>query len=297
MTRRTRVAAAAMAAAMVALAGCSGGDSGDGRPWLRGAGLTDSGPTDSGPTPEGEPAPEGPFPGLDGEQIGDLAQDALVGADSLRMTGTSVQAGEEVTMDMHYNREGDCAGSVSAAPVGSFEIIKQGNEVWMQAHVSVWEEVLGSAADPETLAHVERRYLHGPADEPPMEGSAQACDLAAFLDSIPGSSAGLVRGEETEVNGIPAITLRHSDGGVMLVATEGEPYLLRFETRDPATPTIEFSAFDEPVPTDLPPPTRSSPSTTCGPAPSSTELTEPTGRRDQPWWRAWAATGVSSWAR
>ncbi|UED85768.1 hypothetical protein [Streptomyces profundus] len=252
MTGRTRVTAAAMAAAMVALAGCAGGDSDGGRPWPR-----EPEPTESGPTPEEEPAddvPEadGPFGGLDGQEIGDLAQEALLGVDSLRMTGTSEEAGEDVTLDLHLNRAGDCAGTISAAPVGSFEIIKQGDEVWMQPHISLWENLLGSAAGPEALAHVEGRYLHGPVGEPPMEGAAESCDLANFLGNLRGSSAGLVRGEETEVNGIPALTLLDGEDKV-LVATEGEPYPLRFATRDPTAPTIDFSAFDEPVPTDLPP--------------------------------------------
>ncbi|WP_158920746.1 hypothetical protein [Streptomyces sp. NBRC 109706] len=247
ITRRTRVAAAAMAtAAMLALAGCSSDDSGD----------EETEPTESDAPSEEEPkddAPEagGAFDGLEADEIGDLALAALEGADSLRLAATVQDAGEEMVMDLFLSREGDCAGSISAASQGSFEIIKLGDEAWVMPDTTFWQTAIG-ATDPVVLSQVDGYYLYGATNEPPMDSMVESCNLDTFLGSMTGNSHGLTRGEETEVDGTPVLTL-HSDDSTLLVASEGEPYPLRIESNDPADPSvIDFSAFDEPVPTDRP---------------------------------------------
>ncbi|WP_158920750.1 hypothetical protein [Streptomyces sp. NBRC 109706] len=249
ITRRTRVAAAAMAtAAMVALAGCSSDDSSD----------EETEPTESEATAEEEPEDEAPeaggaFGDLEADEIGDQALEALLGADSLRMAGSVEQAGDEISLDLHLSREGDCAGSVSVASQGSFEIIKLGDEVWMKPDTTFWQTAAGTA-DPEVLGQIDGFYLYGAANEPPMNSSAESCNLETFLGSIGAtSSIGLTKGEETEVNGTPVLTLHDGEDATILVASEGEPYPLRIESSDPTAPSvIDFSAFDEPVPTDQP---------------------------------------------
>ncbi|UED85767.1 hypothetical protein [Streptomyces profundus] len=249
ITRRTRVAAAAMAtAAMVALAGCSSDDSND----------EETPSTDSESTPEEEPEDEAPeaggsFGDLEADEIGDQALDALLGADSLRMAGSVEQAGDEISLDLHLSREGDCAGSVSVASQGSFEIIKLGDEVWMKPDTTFWQTAVGTA-DQEILTQIDGFYLYGPANEAPMNSSAESCNLETFLGSIGAtSSIGLTKGEETDVNGTPVLTLHDGEDATILVASEGEPYPLRIESSDPSAPSvIDFSAFDEPVPTDQP---------------------------------------------
>jgi hypothetical protein len=66
----------------------------------------------------------------------------------------------------------------------------------------------------------------------------------------------VTRGKATTVDGTPAITLHEKDGAdrnTLYVATEGKPYLLRFESgSEQDTGTLSFTEYDQPVPAEVP---------------------------------------------
>ncbi|MDT0268208.1 hypothetical protein RM844_18145 [Streptomyces sp. DSM 44915] len=254
ITRRTRVATAAVAAAaMVALAGCSSDDSNNDD-----NASTETESQDKG-TDEEEPAEEtdggDAFAGASADDIADQAFDALMGADALRMVGDIDQAGEQMGIDLHLSRDGDCAGSISMSSQGSFEIIKLGNEAWLRPDTTFWSTAAG-VTDQSILSQLDGFFLYGPADEPPMNSSAESCNLESFLSQMGtgGNAVGLTMGEATEIDGTPAVTLHEGDEATIVVATEGDPFPLRIENNDPATGagTIDFSSFNEPVPAEQP---------------------------------------------
>ncbi|SOD63611.1 hypothetical protein SAMN06297387_111160 [Streptomyces zhaozhouensis] len=255
IARRTRAAAVAAAtAAVVTLAGCSS-DSDD----------EENTPTDNESSAEkgGSEGSEGDEEGSDSDAFGgaspddvaDQAFDALMGAESLRLAGDIDQAGEQMSLDLHLSSAGDCAGSISMSSQGSFEIIKLENEAWLRPDTQFWETAAG-IDDPAILGQLDGFFLYGPADEPPMDSSVESCNLDTFLEGMGqgGSASGMTMGEATEIDGVPGVTLHEGEDASLVVATEGEPFPLRFENSDPATGAgvIDFSAFNEPVPSDRP---------------------------------------------
>ncbi|WP_147472713.1 hypothetical protein [Streptomyces triticirhizae] len=251
ITRRTRVAAAAMAtAAMVALAGCSSDDSNE----EENSSTESESPAEEQPGDDEETGGDA-FGGASADEIADQAFDALMGADSLRMVGDIDQAGEQMGIDLHLSRDGDCAGSISMSSQGSFEIIKLGDEAWLRPDTQFWQTAAG-ISDQEILGQLDGFFLYGPANEEPMNSSVESCNLESFLSEMgPGASAtGMTLGDPTEVDGTPVVTLNEGEDATILVASEGEPFPLRIENRDATTGagTIDFSAFNEPVPSDRP---------------------------------------------
>ncbi|MEV1008758.1 hypothetical protein [Streptomyces sp. NPDC049881] len=255
MRRRVHVAVAVagLAALTVACGGDGGGEDGPG-PFGEAGESSAAGGDDAG---SGD---LGTLEGLTAREISDRAQEALVSVDSVRFAMSGGSASETMTVDLHLDRSGSCVGSMSAAGMGTAEVImRDGEEVWMKPDAEFWRTSLG-AADPELVALLDGRYLHGTADDPEMATMSGACALDAILDDVSqdsGTDEDLTIGETTEHDGVPAVELHadNADGpSTMLVATEGEPYPLLMTGEDNGQPMeVGLSAFNEPVEVVEPP--------------------------------------------
>ncbi|MGW7292518.1 hypothetical protein ACWGIB_09005 [Streptomyces xiamenensis] len=265
MRRGTRTAAlvAAALAGTVALTGCGSDRE---RPSFIGEGI----PTDGGEQDEEDAGGGGDedTPGGAGNGVTDLpptemisrAMDAVTGAESLRLSGTIEESpGELLEIDMLMDVQGDCAGTVAVEGEGSFELLKRGNELWYQPDAEFWRAATGS-----DMTELSGMYLYGTLDNPDAEGMAAMCDLEGFLDSfgdVDGMESDEVSvGEESTHLGVPVIALHEvpqrgsSRESTLLIATEGEPYLMHMEqTERGTTNAISLSDFDVPVDFDEPP--------------------------------------------
>ncbi|TNM26492.1 hypothetical protein [Streptomyces sedi] len=254
IARRTRAAAVAVATAtVVTLAGCSSDSDDEETTPTDNESSTEKGENEGTEGDEGSDSDA--FGGASADEIADQAFDALMSAESLRMVGDIDQAGEQMGIDLSLSSAGDCAGSISMSSQGSFEIIKLENEAWLRPDTQFWETAAG-IDDPAILGQLDGFFLYGPADEAPMDSSVESCNLDTFLAGMgQGSSAsGMTMGEATEIDGVAGVTLHEGEEASLVVATDGEPFPLRFENNDAATGAgvIDFSAFNEPVPSDRP---------------------------------------------
>jgi hypothetical protein len=200
---------------------------------------------------------------LPAEQIAGRSRDALLDVRSLhlRARGDLGEKRSPMTVDLGLDRDGNCVGDVDLGEgKGSVEIVKRGDSVWVKPDADFWKNqvpVGGSAFD----AVLAGRYMKGPAEDPRLRPLVEACDLDTFRELVPddaGTAAGtFTKGKVTTVDGVRAVPVTRTFHGQRLtvyVDTEGAHHPVRITVRgDGADAAVDFSGFDEPVPTATPP--------------------------------------------
>ncbi|MER5555223.1 hypothetical protein ABT001_26765 [Streptomyces sp. NPDC002793] len=200
---------------------------------------------------------------LPAEQIADRSRDALLDVRSLRMEarGDFGEGRSPMTADLSLDRDGNCAGDVDLGEgKGTVDIVKRGDSVWLKPDADFWENqvpVGGSAFD----AVLAGRYMKGSAEDARLRPVVEACDLDTFRELVTdnaGTAAGsFTKGEVTTVDGVRTVPVTRTLHGQRLTAyvdTEGAHHPVRITVRgDGADAAVDFSGFDEPVPTATPP--------------------------------------------
>ncbi|MFD5441638.1 hypothetical protein [Streptomyces tendae] len=268
--RRTTLATLLLAAGATAcLTGCQSGQddtsSGDTTRSAGSAGSAESAQSASASPSAAASTPQEPFTGLTGAQISERALKATTEARSLRMTGTvpDEESGGTIKIDIALDRRGDCAGTMGMNGQGEAELIKTGDTLYLKYD----ERFLRAQSKGEPQADTEAlvsllagrwtKMSAGGADAKEMAGF---CDLDKLLEDAGGSDddtpTTVTRGKATTVDDTPAFTLYETDGSernTVYVATEGKPYLLRFESGSKQEPgALSFTGYDEPVPAEPP---------------------------------------------
>ncbi|MFG3154535.1 hypothetical protein ACGF7W_21085 [Streptomyces sp. NPDC048219] len=244
MRRTTLVALCLAATTTAALAGCQSGQDGGG-----------SGSSASASAPKAS-APADPFAGLTGAQIADRAVEATTGARSLRMTGDvpDDESGGTISIDLAMDRQGECAGTMSLDGQGEAELIKTGSTLYMkydEKFLRAQSEGEPAADTDAAVAMLAGKWTKMAATGQDAKDLAGFCDLDTMLGEMEGAGQDVTRGKSATVGGTPALVLTEKDGAdrnTLYVATEGKPYLLRFDSASEEDPgTMTFSAYDEPV--------------------------------------------------
>ncbi|WP_282088038.1 hypothetical protein [Streptomyces tendae] len=271
--RTTTLTALLLAAgATVCLTGCGsgqGGDSASGSTAATASAAASASASTSTTAPASASASasasDEPFAGLTGAEISERALKATTGARSLRMTGTvpDEESGSTIKIDIALDRRGDCAGTMSMNGQGEAELIKTGATLYLKYD----ERFLRAQSKGEPQADTEAlvsllagRWTSMSAAGADAKDMAGFCDLDKLLEDAGGSGddtpAQVTRGRTTTVDGTPAFTLHETDGSernTVYVATEGKPYLLRFESGSEREPgALTFTGYDEPVPAESP---------------------------------------------
>ncbi|MFJ7586820.1 hypothetical protein ACIQZO_05360 [Streptomyces sp. NPDC097617] len=189
------------------------------------------------------------------QAIAQASREAMAKVTSMRMVGKVTDKTGTTALDLRFDEQGNCVGTVTpAGNAGTADIIKRGNDVWMKLDDALLRaQVPGAGAD-DAIALINGRYLHGTTDSALLREFAQVCDLDFFKKEFSSKQTGeqLVKGSRTTVDGRPAITVTsrgESRTGTYQVSTEDEPYLLRIQGTDESGEKVAagFSAFDEPV--------------------------------------------------
>ncbi|MFI0038300.1 hypothetical protein ACH4NS_22800 [Streptomyces mutabilis] len=279
--RRTTFTALFLAAvATASLTGCQSGQDGTGgtdgtgatapasRPASGSKSETDAAKSSTDPAAAATgsaPASAEPFAGLSAAEISERAFKATTGARSLRVTGDvpDEESGGTIRVDLALDRKGECAGTMSMDGQGEAELIKTGDTVYLKYD----ERFLRAQSEGQPQADTEAlvsllagRWTKMSATGPDAKDMTTFCDLDTMLDGADDDSGDgeptVTRGKATTVDGTPAIILRETDGpdrSTLYIASEGEPYLLRYEDESEAgAGTLTFGDYDEPVPADAP---------------------------------------------
>ncbi|MGW7453733.1 hypothetical protein [Streptomyces sp. NPDC054787] len=201
-------------------------------------------------------AASGPFPDLSGSQVADKSVTALRGASSLTVSGKVWDEGKAMQLNMAVSKSGDCKGTISSDE-GSFELIRNAEFVFVKAdepfYRSQLKDLPKEQAD-EAVKQLAGHWLKSKGDDEDSKELSALCDLDELLKEFD-ESKGAKKDGVTTVNGQEALTLttQTADGTeTLLVATHGEPYLLKASTTGEEPGEITFTGFDKPVKADAP---------------------------------------------
>ncbi|WP_159029862.1 hypothetical protein [Streptomyces marincola] len=196
---------------------------------------------------------------LSPEEISVASYEALLTADSMRMATTEGMSAVGFSFDLHLDRAGTCAGSVTMPGMGSVELLMRDDSVWMKPDTEFWESTAGTD-EQALIGLVDGSYLRGDTSDPELAEMAEVCDYdTLWEDSGPGGSAeaSVTADEVTDHDGVPVIPITEREGdevSEILVAAEGEPYPVLVRTwTDGMAMEVAFSGWNEPVPFEEPP--------------------------------------------
>ncbi|MEU6004467.1 MULTISPECIES: hypothetical protein [unclassified Streptomyces] len=228
------MAAVVAGAAIVALAGCGGGDDSDDK--------------------------SKPFEGKSADQIAADAVKATQQADSMRMKGTVQQsAGSSMSVDLAVDQRKNCDGTIKSEGA-SAEVRNTKGTFYLKGDEKYWETSLkGQPGTDKIVPKVAGKWVKAPTDDATTKNLCDKTALTASMDKDKSERKGMKKGATTTVGGAEAIRLtKKTSGGETLtlyVATEGKPYILRSTSSGGEQPnTATFSDYGKAVSPEQPAP-------------------------------------------
>ncbi|MCB5181467.1 hypothetical protein [Streptomyces antimicrobicus] len=192
--------------------------------------------------------------------IVDRARQELHDARSVHMVAKVEDRRGTTTLDLRFDVDGNCTGSVALpGDGGRADIVKRGEDVWLKPDAAFLRSQAPGGSGDDAIALINGRWIHGKAGNAMLRQFREICDLSSFQRSYATEPVGgekLAKGGKAEVGGVPAVTATSTSGAdrsTYYVATEGEPRLLRVEgTQGGERGSADFSGYDEPVPAATP---------------------------------------------
>ena len=215
MTRTTTygVRAGLAAAAVLALAGCGGGDD---------------------------------FAKQSSSDIISAAKTDMQDLSSLSMHGDITSSGQKIGFDLDVTTKGDCQGTLRVGD-GAAQIVSVGGDSWMKPDTAFWEQQAGDQAKAIEDA-VGDKWVAIPGSS---DSLSSACDLDSLLSKLKdgkGDSQGTV-GDTSSVGGQDAVEVTSKESGddvKAYVATEDKHYILKLEIDSGDSPgSVTFDNFDK----------------------------------------------------
>ncbi len=191
------------------------------------------------------PATDNGVASLSAEEILARATTALANAKSFKAKGDITSDGTKVSIDMQFSGK-DFKGNMSGEGL-QFEIIKVGTDVYLKAPDEVWKTFLPPGQE-AALALLKGKYVKVDATNPQFGSLASSLDTAEILKP----EGTVTKGEAKVVNGVPTIALSDGTAGTFYIATQGEPYPIRFEGKA-GEGGIDFSEFNTSATVAAPP--------------------------------------------
>jgi hypothetical protein len=187
--------------------------------------------------------------------IKDAAIEDMKSVTSLKMDGTISESGEEVTLKLSSDTDGQCAGEISQSG-GTAQFIG-GDETFLKGDEAFWTNTTGGAQQAQQiLALVGDKWAKVPAEA----GSSfeSFCDLDNLLEDFTKEDDSEVKkGDTDEVDGEDAIILEGtSDSGnptKAWIAVDGKHHILKLQGEGDTSGSFTFSDYDEPVDAEAPP--------------------------------------------
>lgn len=196
------------------------------------------------------------FTDQSGQEIADASKKAMGELDSVKVSGKITTDGQEVTIDVQTNDDGDCTGSIGTGG-GTAELLGVDGDVWFKPDEAFWRASAGDTAD-QILSVVGDKWVVVPSSG---DGFDQFCDIDDLLDELIKSDkedGEKYTAKDTEkVDGDEAVPVEHTskdDGtSVGYVLVDDPHYLVKIEKTDGDDKgSVTFSEFDEKVDVEAP---------------------------------------------
>lgn len=184
-----------------------------------------------------------------GQQIADASKKAMGGLDAVKVSGTVMTDGQEVTIEVQTNDKGDCTGSIATGG-GTAELLGAGGKIWFKPDEAFWRASAGDTAD-QILAVVGDKWVVVPSSG---DGFDEFCDIDDLMDELIESEKDdgdtYKKKDVEDVDGDDAIPVerKSDDDGISVgyVLVDEPHYLVKVEKTDgDDTGKVTFSEFDK----------------------------------------------------
>jgi hypothetical protein len=171
--------------------------------------------------------------GSSGNGVADMTADEIVAealeaaksADSVHVQG-GTGGSDPIELDLYLVAGEGGEGTLTVNGL-TFEMVRIGDKAYFKGDDAFWNQFGGNAI----AQLMEGKWLVAPADSGDLASFTPLTDMEQLFQEVLGEHGEpLEKGEETEVDGEPAIAVNDTEeGGTLYVATEGEPYPLKVE--------------------------------------------------------------------
>lgn len=186
----------------------------------------------------------------DMEKVKEVVIDDMNALESVNMAGTITENGEQMTIDLSFDREGRCTGAMQMQG-GSVDIISDGQDEYLKGDEDFWIATQGGVNPGQATLD---RFVGKWMKQSGTEHFGEFCNLSNLLEEFDNDGAVdfEVAGTST-VNGREAARLAIDGGDELLVSNSGPHHILRMSTDDSGeSGEFTFSRFNEPVEINLP---------------------------------------------
>ena len=188
------------------------------------------------------------FTAQSGSKIADQSKKAMEELEAVKVDGTVKSNGQEVSINMQTNNDGDCSGEIEVGG-GKAELVGVDGKVWFKPDAAFWKASAGDSAD-QIVAIVGDKWVVVPSDG---GGFDEFCDIDDLLDELVSDDddddSKYEKGKTDEVDGEDAIAVEHKDDegtSTGYVRVDAPHYLVKIEkTKGDDTGSVTFSEFDE----------------------------------------------------
>ncbi len=206
--RSIKASVATLVVAAGLLTGCGGGDA-------------DAGATTA---PATEAAGGNGIADLDATAVLEKSKAALAAAKSYNVAGELEQDGQTASMDISV--VGPSLVGYVYVGKGRVNLLRAGGNSYVRPDELFWTASTGDARKAAALNDdLGEKWAQVPAGDTTFGPLFDIADA----DTLLAPEGSLSKGEEGEVRGTPVVALNDSAGGVLYVATDGEPYPVRLQ--------------------------------------------------------------------
>jgi hypothetical protein len=227
---------AVVAAGMLALAGCGGGEGGsDGS-----GGGSEKVNTFEGQTPD---------------QILATAKKAAQDAKSVHMSGKFSEGGSALEIDMLMSDGQGGSGSVTIDG-NEMELRQVGNDIYIKGGKEVWASMVPDAAS--AAESLDGKWVHASKDDAAAASFAQITSMESAFDGLLKTTGkGIKKVAGKDVDGTPTIGLedpgdKADDTATLYIAAKGPAYPMLVEPKDTSKGKISFTEWNSEVKVEKP---------------------------------------------
>jgi hypothetical protein len=174
---------------------------------------------------------------------------AIAGASSVHVAGSGTSGGTPIALDLKLVEGKGGAGHIEIGGLG-FDVIRIGEKMYFKGEKGFLAHYAGTQAAQLLAGH----WFYVSSDTSGFSSFTPLTNLQELMNQILASHGTIEKGEETKVDGQPAIALTDTtQGGTLYVATTGPAYPLELAPGKGKGGSIAFTDWEQPMTLTAPP--------------------------------------------
>jgi len=176
------------------------------------------------------------------QEILAAAKSAAASASTVHVSGTIVNGGKTVSVDLHLATGKGAAGSmtVEGQPI---EIVEVGSGFYMKASEAFYKQVGGAAA----AQLLKDKWLKTPTGSGEFASLGALTSLDKLLSSTLTTTGTLTKTSTSTINGQPVVGITDAKQGTLYIATTGPAYPVAIVKEGTDSGKITFDEWNKPV--------------------------------------------------